>query len=233
MPELPEVETIKNDLGPQIVGKRIRSIELLWEGMVKDPSPDEFRRRVAGQLITSLDRRGKYLLMRLGSGDTLIIHLRMTGALLVSPEDSRVPDYVRAIVRLDDGNVIFFRDPRKFGVMRVVADSETVVGKLGPEPLEPGFTPALLGELLHKRKAPIKAVLCDQEVIAGVGNMYADEALFAARIRPTRAASSLTGPEVRRLHKATRDTLQLAILNKGASTRDYCRPDGSKGSRPL
>jgi formamidopyrimidine-DNA glycosylase len=230
MPELPEVETIKTELSPYVIGHSIKGITLLWEGIVRQPSVEEFRSRITGQKIVDLARRGKYLLVSLSQGDLLIIHLKMTGALLVGRDSQDPPRFTRAIIHLDRGVNIFFRDPRKFGLMRLVKDKESVVGELGPEPLEPEFTPDLLQKLLARRQAPIKALLCDQNFIAGIGNMYADEALFAARIYPLRTGASLTRAEIQRLHKAIRQVLRAGIGNKGASVQNYYRPDGTTGT---
>lgn len=229
MPELPEVETVKNELAPHIVGRSVTDVTLFWERIVRGFSPAEFRSRLIGQEITGLSRRGKYLLIRLNDKGWLIIHLKMTGALIVSHDSSEPPRFTRAIICLDDGARIFFRDPRKFGVMRLVEDADSVVGGLGPEPLEPGFTPRLLAELLNGRKAPIKALLCDQKVIAGIGNMYADETLFQARLHPLRSGGSLSEDEIGRLYRAIREVLRAGIEKKGASVENYFRPDGSKG----
>ncbi len=230
MPELPEVETIKNELLPHIVGRRVTAVTLFWEGIVKQPSVEEFYSRLIGQRLTGLARRGKYLLFSLNSGEVLIIHLRMTGSLLIGQDSSEPPKYTRAIIHLDKDINIFFRDPRKFGVMRLVADASSVVGKLGPEPLEAEFTAQVLVQLLAKRLAPIKALLCDQFLIAGIGNMYADETLFAARIHPLRQGGSLSSEEVERLQRAIQRVLWLAISNKGASVDTYFRPDGTLGT---
>ncbi len=230
MPELPEVETIRTEISPLIIGRRITNVEVFWERMVKEPSLEEFRRGVTGQPIKSVDRRGKYLLIRLGSGDTLVVHLKMSGALIVGKPADKPPKYTHAVIDLDGGVRIFFNDPRKFGLMRLAKDDATVVGRLGPEPLEPGFTPAVLGKLLAGRKAPIKALITDQDLLAGVGNMYADEALYEAKIHPLRTGGSLTATEIRRLHAAILKVLVGAIGSKGASIENYLRPDGSKGT---
>ena len=228
MPELPEVETVKNDLLPVVVGQRITDVTLFWDGMVRGPSVEEFRRLLVGQQITGLTRRAKYLLFQLGSGDTLVIHLKMSGALLLQTPDD-LGKYIRAVIHLEGDRKIYFRDPRKFARMTVVHDVASIVDKLGPEPLEPSFTAATLSKLLGRRKGPIKAVLLDQGLIAGLGNMYADEALFAARIGPLRPANSLTEPELRHLHRAIREVLRLGITNKGASEVTYFRPSGDMG----
>ena len=230
MPELPEVETVKNELLPCIIGHCITGVTLFWEGIVRQPSVEEFRSRVIGREITGIDRRGKYLLFSLNSDDLLIIHLKMTGSLLTGQDSSEPPQYTRAIIHLDKDTNIFFRDPRKFGIMRLAKDRNSIVGKLGPEPLEDECTPRVLAQLLAKRKAPIKALLCDQNLIAGIGNMYADEALFAAKIHPLRPGGSLSNEEIKRLHGAIRQILWAAIGNKGASTDTYFRPDGTRGT---
>jgi len=230
MPELPEVETIKNELLPYIVGHRITGITLIWEGIIKEPSVQEFHSRIVGQEITGITRRGKYLIVSLSSGDLLIIHLKMTGSLLINQDSSEPPKYTRAIIHLDKDTNIFFRDPRKFGAMRLVKDKNSVVGKLGPEPLEADFTPQMLAQRLAKRKAPIKALLCEQNFLAGIGSMYADEALFATKIHPLRSGESLSQEDIERLHSAIRQILWSAIGNKGASVDTYFRPDGTKGT---
>ncbi len=230
MPELPEVETIKSELMPDIIGRRISDITLLWEGIVRQPPAEEFRSRLIGQEITALARRGKYLIISLSNHETLIIHLKMSGSLLLKPNPAEVDKYTRAVIHLDKEAALHFRDPRKFGVMWLVKDEDTIVGKLGPEPLEDGFTPQVLAQRLKNRKAPIKAILCDQIFVAGVGNMYADEALFAAGIHPLRPGGSLSQDEIEHLHSAIQEVLWSAIGNKGASTDTYFRPDGSRGT---
>jgi len=228
MPELPEVETIKKELSPCIVGCSINGVNLLWERMLLQPSSEEFYARIRGRKIIELARRGKYLIFRLDSGDSLIIHLKMSGSLILGEESP--PEYTRAKIQLDNSSSIFFRDPRKFGKMQLVADESDITKKLGPEPLEPAFTAAILAEKLKKRKAPIKSVLIDQALIAGIGNMYADEALFAAGINPLRSADSLSRVEIDRLHRAIQAVLRNAIDSKGASVSTYFRPGGEKGS---
>ncbi len=230
MPELPEVETIKNELLPHILGCRVNGVTLLWEGIVRQPSVKEFCSRLIGQRLTGLARRGKYLIFSLTSGEVLIIHLKMTGSLLLKPALTEADKFVRATLHLDKETELHFRDPRKLGVMWLVEDADSVVGKLGPEPLEAGFTPQVLAQRLANRTAPIKALLSDQTFIAGIGNMYADEALFAARIHPLRSGGSLSSEEVERLHRAIQQVLWSAIANKGASTDTYFRPDGTRGT---
>lgn len=230
MPELPEVETVKNELLPLVVGRRITGVTLAWEGIVKGPPVDEFCSRITGHEITAITRHGKYLFFHLSNQGFLLIHLKMTGSLIVSQDPPEPLKYVRAIIHLDNVTNIYFRDPRKFGLMRFVHDTEAIRDKLGPEPLEEFFTPQLLAKRLAGRTAPIKAILLDQKFIAGVGNMYADEVLYAARINPWRLGGSLTRPEIKRLHHEIRRILWAAIENKGASVDTYFRPDGSEGS---
>lgn len=230
MPELPEVETIKNELLPHVIGHRISGITLFWEGIVKEPSAQEFRLRLMGQKITDISRHGKYLIFGLSSGDLWIVHLKMTGSLIVGQNSAEPPKYTRAIIALDNDTSIFFRDTRKFGVMWLAKDTSGIDSMLGPEPLEDDFTPQVLAEQLDNRKAPIKALLIDQKFIAGIGNMYADEALHEAGIHPLRAGSSLSEEEIRRLHGAIRRILWAAIDNKGASVNTYFRPDGTEGT---
>ena len=230
MPELPEVETVKNELTPHIVERKLTGITLLWEGVVRQPSAEDFRSRLIGQKIAGLVRHGKYLVANLTSDDLLVIHLKMSGSLLIGRDSSEPPQYTRAIIHLDDGTNIFFCDPRKFGAMWLVKDSGSITKKLGPEPLEDDFTPQVLAERLKNRKAPIKALLCDQSVIAGIGNMYADEALFAARIHPLRPGGSLSPDEIEHLHHAIQQILRAAIDNKGASIVNYYRPSGEMGT---
>ena len=230
MPELPEVETIKNELMPHVVGRRVTGVTLCWEGIVRKPPVEEFRSRLIGQRITELNRRGKYLIFSLSSSEALIIHLKMTGSLLLHSSSDEPAKFIRAILHLDGNCQLHFRDPRKFGAMWLVEDISSVVGKLGPEPLNENFTPQVLSERLAKRKAPIKPVLLDQNFIAGIGNMYADEALYDAGIHPLRSGGSLSPEEIERLHRAIQQVLRAAIGNKGASVENYFRPGGELGT---
>jgi len=226
MPELPEVETIKNELAPHIIGHTITAVTLFDDRIVRQPSVEEFNSRLIGETVTGIGRRGKYLIFSLTSNESLIIHLKMTGSLWLTPPDR----FTRAVIHLDGGAKIYFRDPRKFGVMWLVADENSVGDKLGPEPLEAGFTAKTLAKALSRRTAPIKALLFDQSLIAGIGNMYADEALFLAKIHPLRPGGSLSKPEIKRLYQAIRQVLTNGINDKGASTDTYFRPSGDIGT---
>lgn len=233
MPELPEVETVKNDLTPLVVGRKVKDINLLWEGIVRKITPDEFREGLSGRKIKGIKRRGKYLLFSLDGPMTLIAHLKMSGALIAGKCDLSKERFARAVLQLDDGSCVIFRDPRKFGRLWLVKDTGTIIGELGPEPLEDDFTPELLAQRLKARKAPIKAVICDQKVIAGVGNLYADEALYLAGIHPMTPAGSLSPAKIKKLHDAIQSVLRKGIKNKGASIENYVRPDGKPGTAHL
>jgi len=156
------------------------------------------------------------------------MHLRMTGSLLLNPNE--VDRYARAVFHFSSGHRLVFNDQRRLGLIRLVDDTDTVVCKLGPEPLDEDFTPEILGQRLSRHHIPIKAALLDQCIIAGIGNMYADEVLFAARIHPLRKADDLSSAQVRTLHKCIRRVLEAAIGSKGASVDTYIRPDGELGT---
>ena len=227
MPELPEVETIRTELLPYVLGRTITGIKLFWERIIRQPSVGEFTSQVVGRQINGISRHGKYLFFHLDDGGVLVMHMKMTGSLIINPSDDR---FSRAIFHFDNGAEMHFWDPRKFGVMWLDEDDRAVLAKLGPEPLDDDFTPQVLADILKNRTAPVKPVILDQSIIAGIGNMYADEALFDARIHPERRAGSLTGDEVRRLHASIRRVLLKALKEKGASIRNYIRPDGSPGT---
>ncbi len=229
MPELPEVETTVNELKADLIGRRIVDVRALWAGAIATPPLPDFARRLCGQGITSLGRRGKFLLFHLEGGDTLVIHLRMTGHLGVESSAEPLPAHVRLVFTLDDGRELRFRDMRKFGRAYLVANVGDIVGALGPEPLDDDFTPEVLRKRLGRRSAPIKSLLLDQRVVAGIGNIYADEALFYAGIHPQRPGRSLTEKETERLHAAIRRVLMEAIADGGTSLDSYRRPDGSRG----
>lgn len=234
MPELPEVETIVNDLRPSVEGHRFTGVSLSWPRMVLQPSAEELRQRLPGQVIKEVKRRGKYLIFRLDSGESLVLHLRMTGSLLLRNKNdapTELSPYITAIFSLDNGLELLFRDRRKLGTASLITDERDIARKLGPEPLDPGFTPAILRGKLSNRKAPIKAMLCDQKIVAGIGNMYADEALFCANIHPLRIANGLSEDEIKRLHKAIRQVLRKGIANAGATFSDYRRPGGEQGNQ--
>ena len=235
MPELPEVETVRRRLEPTLEGRRIEHVEISDPRLTRPFDPDLVARELEGERIVAVDRRGKYLIVRFDSGRALLIHLRMTGSLRYQPEEAgSLPDdpYRRAVVKLDDGSDVAYRDVRRFGTWLLLEPEELepyLATRLGPEPLDPAFGPNELAERLEARTAPLKAAILDQRTVAGVGNIYADEALWRARIHPLRAAGSLDEDELQELTKAIRDVLELAIERQGATLRDYALPDGEAG----
>ena len=229
MPELPEVETIINQLRPRLVGRRIVAVRVGWERIVDRPPVEVFCRHLRGQAFAEARRRGKFLLFPLQRGDTLLVHLRMTGRLLLQPAGVQPDRHTHVVLTLDDGQQLHYRDVRKLGRLYLVDDPQEVIGGLGPEPLSADFDAAALAARLAGRRARIKSLLLDQRVLAGLGNIYADEALFRARIHPLRPAESLTAEEVTRLHVAIREVLAEAIEAQGSTFRDYRSAAGQPG----
>jgi formamidopyrimidine-DNA glycosylase len=228
MPELPEVETIKNELSPWVVGQSFTQVTILDAKLVSGVSAQEVCHQLIGQKLESLERRGKYLIFHLSNGRSLIMHLRMTGVLLLNPKgDDR---YARAVFHFSNGHRLVFSDRRRLGLILLVDDADTVVGKLGPEPLDESFAPDILEQRLSRHHIPIKAALLDQHIVAGIGTMYADEALFAACIHPLRKANALSPEEVQTLYQSIRRVLRAAIGSKGASVDSYIRPEGELGT---
>ena len=236
MPELPEVETVRRQLARVLTGRTIRRVRVHDALLVAPESPNRFRRAVEGRTVDDVSRRGKYLRLELDSGDTLAMHLRMTGRLHHAPDgNAPVDKHRRARFELDDGATLDFSDTRRFGRVWIVsADHPDPDGywnaRLGVEPLERAFTAERLGGLLAGRTAPVKAAILDQRLIAGVGNIYADEALFQAGIHPTRPAGSLDGAEIVALRDAIRDRLRAGIRGGGASIDRYRDTIGKPGA---
>jgi formamidopyrimidine-DNA glycosylase len=229
MPELPEVETFVRALRRPLLGRTIVAARNDWPRHIALPPPDELAARIAGRRIEAIDRRGKYLVFSLSDDENLIIHLKMTGHLSVVPADTPTDPYAHTIFALDDGRELRFRDPRKFGRVYLVRDPAAVVGPLGPEPLTDAFTAGELAARLAGRRRVLKPLLLDQTFIAGIGNIYADEALFDAGLRPTRRSETLSAAEIAALHAAIRKVLALGIEREGASISSYVKPDGQKG----
>jgi len=229
MPELPEVETIVRRLRREIVGRRIVGFHLFWERTVAAPLPEAFQQMVVGQEVCSVRRRGKFLVFDLSGGQSLLVHLRMTGQLGLCRPEEPASRHVRAAFDLDDGRGLRFSDARKFGRIWLVDDAETVLGNLGPEPLADDFTSAAFRERLAGRRARIKALLLDQRFLAGIGNIYADETLYVAQIHPCRPANDLAEEEAERLYQAMRQVLRAGIAHGGTTLDSYRRPDGSEG----
>ena len=234
MPELPEVETVRRQLEPVLIGRRFERVEINDPRLVRPFEPVAVAAELEGERVAEVDRRGKYLIFRFESGRVLLVHLRMTGSFRHRRNGVGEDDpHRRAVVRLDDGSDVAYRDVRRFGTWLLVEPEELepyLADRLGEEPLVAGFTPARLARRLAGRRAPIKAVLLDQRTLAGLGNIYVDEALWGARLHPKRPAGELDANDVRRLHGAIRRVLQTAIERRGSTLRDYSTPRGRRGS---
>jgi formamidopyrimidine-DNA glycosylase len=236
VPELPEVETIRRQLAPRVAGRTIVDVQVLDPLWCAPRAPEDVEADLRGEPIVALGRRGKYLLLEMADERFLVMHLRMTGNLLwVDPQaDGEPRPHLRVRLVLDDDHRLVFVDQRRFGTGLVVDGREALDAyideRLGPEPLDPSFTPDVLGHLAAGRRAPVKAFLLDQRRVAGVGNIYADEALFRARIHPLRPAGRLKRAEIERLHAAIVETLQTGIARQGSSIDDYLDSNGERGS---
>lgn len=231
MPELPEVETVARGLQASLVGRTIVAVEVRWPRSVIPPEPAAFARRVTDQAVTGVGRRGKWVVISLSGGDALLVHLRMTGRLVMGPEECPDDPHVRVLFSLDDRRTLRFCDPRKFGRMWLSGNPAEALGELGPEPLGDDFTAARLEAMLAHRRGRIKPLLLNQRFLVGLGNIYADEALWRAGIHPLRQADTLAHDEVWRLHEAIRSVLQAAIDSGGTTLRDaaYRQADGRSG----
>jgi formamidopyrimidine-DNA glycosylase len=209
-------------------------VEILWQRTVDRPDVPSFKSALTGASVLDVTRRGKFIIIYLKSGQALLTHLRMTGKLLIFPVDLDPDDdaYIRVLLRLDDGRWLAFSDTRKFGRMYLVDDPSEVVGGLGPEPLSEAFGPQNLAEMLAQRRGRIKPLLLNQHFIAGLGNIYADEALWRAEVHPLQSAYSLAPDQVLRLHDGIVSVLSQAIEMGGSSLRDsqYRQPDGGAGA---
>jgi formamidopyrimidine-DNA glycosylase len=234
MPELPEVETVRRQLEPALVGRRFEQVSIDDPRLVRPYEPAEVAAELQGEHVAAVERRGKYLVVRFESGRVLLIHLRMTGSLLCAPSGSLPDDpHRRAVVTLDDGSDVAYRDVRRFGTWLLLEPEETepyLAARVGEEPLETLFTAARLGERLAGRRTTLKAALLDQRTLAGMGNIYVDEALWRARLNPLRPAAGLDRNELRRLHRGIRAALEHGLARQGSTLRDYRLPDGSGGS---
>jgi formamidopyrimidine-DNA glycosylase len=231
MPELPEVETYVQEIRPALRGRHVLGGRVLWDRTIAAPDgPEAFVHAMRGRRFDHFGRRGKYMLLGLDNGQTLIVHLRMTGELRVESADRPLDKHARVVLELDQGMRLRFSDQRKFGRIWLVDDPQTVLHKLGPEPLDDQFTPDSFGDALAGRTASIKALLLNQTIVAGVGNIYADEALFLARIHPQRGGGSLSELEILALRDAVRTVLAQGIAMRGSSLQNYAPPSGEKGS---
>jgi formamidopyrimidine-DNA glycosylase len=234
VPELPEVETVRASLEPALVGRRFERVEISDPRVTRPLDPDEVAVELQGETVDAVERRGKYLVVRFRSGRALLIHLRMTGSLLHGRNGTLEDDpYRRAVVSLDDGSDVAYRDIRRFGTWLLLEPEDVdpyIAERLGEEPLGRRFTSAVLNERLRGRRAPIKAALLDQRAAAGLGNIYADEALWRARVHPLRPAGSLTPREIIALTRAIKAVLRTAIARQGSTLNTYRTPSGDRGS---
>jgi formamidopyrimidine-DNA glycosylase len=233
MPEMPEVETVRRRLAPVLEGATIERAEIVDPRLTRPVAPAFVADRLVGETVATVDRRGKYLLWRLASGRTLVVHLRMTGSFRHAPT-GELPDdaHRRATLGLDTGAEVGYRDVRRFGTWELLDEGHLrpyLSTRLGPEPLAPSFSAARLARLTEGRRAPVKAFLLDQRRLAGIGNIYADEALWRARIHPLRPTGELDADEIARLHRAVRAALRRGVELQGSTLRDYVTPDGDGG----
>ncbi len=235
MPELPEVETVRRDLQPELSGRVILEVEVHKDDIVLPPyDPDGFRSRLRGRRIVDVGRRAKYLLFHLDDGAMLQVQVRMSGRFALGRD---LPDpaefrHIAARFRLDDGRTLFYDDMRRLGGLRLLGrhDWEREEARLGPEPLEPSYRAADLGRALEATRSPVKTALMDQGRVAGVGNIYASEALYRARLDPRRAGRDLGPAEVKRLHRSVRSVLRDALEQAGTSFRNYRAVNGRSGA---
>ena len=233
MPELPEVETVRVRLAPALEGRRLERVEITDPRLTRPFDRVEVARELEGERVTVVDRRGKYLIVRFESGRALLIHLRMTGSVLTGAAASAEDDlHRRAVVTLDDGSDVAYRDVRRFGTWLLLEPADVdmyIDARVGAEPLGETYRARDLAATLAGRRAPVKAALLDQRTVAGVGNIYADEALWRARIHPLTPAQALDVDEVKALHRAVRTALKAGIARQGSTLRDYRLPDGGSG----
>jgi formamidopyrimidine-DNA glycosylase len=234
MPELPEVETIRRQLAPAIEGRRLERIEIVDPRWCEPAPPDEVAQAVENRRIERLDRRGKWLICELADEIHLVMHLRMTGNLLLVPPGDTDRRFKRVQIDLDDGCHVLFCDARRFGTGIVLLGHDAVhdyfVGRVGLEPLGPDFTAEALQGMASGRKAPVKAFLLSQERVAGVGNIYADEALWRSKIHPLKPVGTLRAAQIDSLHESVIHVLNLGIDSKGATIDDYRDASGQEGS---
>ena len=229
MPELPEVETVVRTLSPQLLGSVVERVTVLCPMSIGKPDPDGFREQMASRMVSDVHRRGKFVVCTLDKGAYLVIHLRMTGRLTLTQSAEPEPRFARVAFHLHDGRVLWFSDMRKFGRLALTTDPSEIFRGLGPEPFDPSLDAAQFHSRLRPHKKPVKSLLLDQSFLAGLGNIYADEALFQAGINPRRPAAELSGEEASRLLQDVRDVLTKAIVNRGTTIANYVDANGRPG----
>ncbi|MDQ5852477.1 MAG: bifunctional DNA-formamidopyrimidine glycosylase/DNA-(apurinic or apyrimidinic site) lyase [Chloroflexota bacterium] len=232
MPELPEVETVRRTLETGLVGRRIAEVTRIgWDRTIAEPAPETFRELLRDRLVIGVERRAKYVVIKLDRDEALVVHLRMTGQLTLQGDADEPDVHTHIVLRLHDGGQLFFRDTRKFGRIWLLdaAGLEVLQARLGPEPLDEALTAEEFRTLLRRRKGRLKPLLLDQKLIAGLGNIYVDEALWAAKLHPLRTVPSLGDEDVDRLYDAIREVLSEAIKRRGTSISDYRDAWGEQG----
>ncbi len=246
MPELPEVETIRRDLSKVLVGKEIIGVEVINKSPIKE-SVEKFKKSLLNKKVKDIERIGKLMMLDLSDGNFLLIHLKMTGQLIyrhghkiiegghnlpVFKENDLPTKYTWVVWKFSDGGKLYFNDMRKFGYLKIVDKEakEKIIAKYGIEPLTKNFTLANFKKALDKRKTSIKAVLLNQALIAGIGNIYADEICFAASIRPDRSVAKMSDAEIKKVFIASETILKKAIAHKGTTFKDYVNAHGGKGN---
>lgn len=232
MPELPEVETIKRIVAPQIIGSMIQKVEVLNEQIIANPAAEQFSESLSGQRFSGMDRRGKFLIFRLESGDKLFLHLRMTGQLLVTPKDYPAEKHTHLVLHLDNETQLRYIDVRRFGRFWYIGkeESENVTGidKLGIEPFDERLTAGYLKSRLSRKKKPVKEMLLDQSIVAGIGNIYSDEILYLCGIHPETKCSELTDNDWEKLSRTIPEELSLAIKENEMSAEEYLAGKGKE-----
>ncbi|HLR08378.1 MAG TPA: DNA-formamidopyrimidine glycosylase [Bacillota bacterium] len=233
MPELPEVETIKNTLKHRVLDKTIESVNVYWPNIIKLPADiDQFKQLLKGQTIQGINRKGKFLLYRL-TDYVLVSHLRMEGKYSLHKAGDAIEKHTHVIFRFTDGTELRYKDVRKFGTMHVFKKGEELrhkpLNQLGPDPFTESFTPDYLFSKLKRTKRVIKTALLDQTIVAGLGNIYVDETLFKARIHPLTQSNHLTKKDVNKIYEETRTTLNRAIEQGGTTIRSYVNSQGEIG----
>jgi len=218
MPELPEVETIARDLNAAgVVGRTVACGRVYWARSIAEPSPATFCRRVEHKKVAAVRRRGKFLVLDFTDGDGMLVHLRMSGRLHLVSADLERLSHEHVVLAFKGGSELRLHDTRKFGRVYLLRDPERILGRLGPEPFDPAFTAQLLASMLMKKNRLLKPLLLDQTFVAGLGNIYADEALWEARIHPLRVSRTISGAEAKALHRAIRVVLERGLKNLGTS----------------